>query len=291
MNPHYKNATVGAIVILGLVVFTGGSLWLRGKTIRSPDVEVLFADIGNLKEGAPVRVSGAPVGRVSEIEFITVGRVRVGLTLNVAVHPTRAAKASITGVGMLGDAVISFDPGQGPPLQPGDTVRGTMAPGLFDKGTVLADQASETLTSLKAMLDKELIVDLRQSLKTSQELMRYLKDQKTGPTAEINATMRSLQSTTAVLDSTLRDLDAKKLQVGLDSTMRSTRLMFDRLAGATTRMDSLMGKIQRGEGTMGKLATDSMLYVDLRKTLQATTDLINEIKKNPGKIGVTVRIF
>jgi phospholipid/cholesterol/gamma-HCH transport system substrate-binding protein len=73
--------------------------------------------------------------------------------------------------------------------------------------------------------------------------------------------------------------------------MRSSRLMFDRLAAATTRMDSLMGKIQRGEGTMGKLATDSMLYVDLRKTLQATTDLINEIKKNPGKIGVTVRIF
>ena len=291
MNPHYKNATVGLIVILGLVVFTGGSLWLRGKTIRSPDVQVVFADIGNLKEGAPVRVSGAPVGRVSEIEFMGVGRVRVGLTLNVAVHPTRGAKASITGVGMLGDAVITFDPGQGPQLQPGDTVRGTMAAGLFDKGAELADKASATLTSLQSMLDKELIVDLRQSLKTSQELMNYLKDQKTGPTAEINATMRSLQSTTAVLDSTLKALDARKLQVGLDSTMRSSRLMFDRLAAATTRMDSLMGKIQRGEGTMGKLATDSMLYVDLRKTLQATTELINEIKKNPGKIGVTVRIF
>ncbi len=290
MNPHYKNATVGAIVILGLVVFTGGSLWLRGKTIRSPDVQVVFEDIGNLKEGAPVRVSGAPVGRVSEIEFMAVGQVRVGLTLNVAVHPTRAAKASITGVGMLGDAVITFDPGQGPPLQPGDTVRGSMAAGLFDKGAELAEKASTTLTSLQAMLDKELIVDLRQSLKTSQELMMYLKDQKTGPTAEINATMRSLQSTTAVLDSTLKALDAKKLQGGLDSTMRSSRLLFDRLAGATTRMDSLMAKIQRGDGTMGKLATDSMLYVDLRKTLQATTDLINELKKNPGKIGITVRI-
>ena len=33
-----------------------------------------------------------------------------------------------------------------------------------------------------------------------------------------------------------------------------------------------------------------MLYVYLRKTLEATTDLINEIKKNPGKIGITVRI-
>ncbi len=290
MNSYYKNATVGLLVILGLVVFTGGSLWLRGKTIRRPDVQVVFADIGNLKEGAPVRVSGAPVGRVSEIEFLGVGRVRVGLTLDVAVHPSRAAKASITGIGMLGDEVITFDPGQGPPLEAGDTVRGTMAAGLFDKGAELADQASTTLTSLNAMLDKELITDLRQSLRTSQDLMNYLKDQKTGPTAEVNATMRSLQSTTAVLDSTLRALDANRLQAGLDSTMRSSRLMFDRLAAATARMDSLMAKIQRGEGTMGKLATDSMLYVDLRKTLEATTDLINELKKNPGKIGITVRI-
>jgi phospholipid/cholesterol/gamma-HCH transport system substrate-binding protein len=219
-----------------------------------------------------------------------VGHVRVGLMLDASVHPTRAAKASITGVGMLGDAVIGFDPGQGAPLQPGDTVRGTMAAGLFDKGADLADQASATLTSVRTMLDTALITDLHQSLTTSQQLMTYLMDQKTGPTAEVNATMRSLQATTALLDSTLRTLDPKKLQTGLDSTMRSTRQMFDRLAAATSRMDSLMGKIQRGEGTLGKLATDSLLYVDLRKTLEATTDLINELKKNPGKIGVTVRI-
>jgi len=290
MNSYYKNATVGLLVILGLVVFTAGSLWLRGRTIRSPDVQVVFADIGNLKEGAPVRVSGAPVGRVSEIQFMGVGHVRVGLMLDASVHPTRGSSASIGGVGMLGDAVISFDPGQGAPLVAGDTVRGTMAAGLFDKGAILADQASATLTSLRSMLDTALITNLRQSLTTSQQLMKYLMDQKTGPTAEVNATMRSLQGTTALLDSTLRALDPKKLQTGLDSTMRSTRLMFDRLATATTRMDSLMGKIQRGEGTMGKLATDSMLYVDLRKTLEATTDLINELKKNPGKIGITVRI-
>jgi phospholipid/cholesterol/gamma-HCH transport system substrate-binding protein len=290
MNSYYKNATIGLIVILGLVVFVVGSLWLRGKTIRSPDVQVVFADIGNLKEGAPVRVSGAPVGRVSEIQFMGVGHVRVGLMLDGTVHPTKAAKVMITGVGMLGDAVITFDPGQGEPLVAGDTVRGTMPAGLFDKGAELADQASATLTSVQAMLDKELIVDMRHSLQTSQQLMKFLMDQKNGPTAEVNATMRSLQSTTAVLDSTLRQLDAGKLQSGLDSTMRSSRQFFDRLGSATARMDTLMTRIQHGEGTMGKLATDSMLYVDLRKTLQATTDLINEIKKNPGKIGITVRI-
>ena len=117
MNSYYKNATIGLLVILGAVVFVVGSLWLRGKTIRRPDVQVVFDDIGNLKEGAPVRVSGAPVGRVSEIQFMGVGHVRVGLMVDATVHPTRAAKVSITGVGMLGDAVITMDPGQDTPLR------------------------------------------------------------------------------------------------------------------------------------------------------------------------------
>ena len=54
---------------------------------------------------------------------------------------------------------------------------------------------------------------------------------------------------------------------------------------------TLMAKIQRGEGTIGKFMNDTTLYVDLRKTMQSMTDLLNEIKKNPGKIGVTVKIF
>ncbi len=290
MNSYYKNATIGLLVILGVVTFVIGSLWLRGKTIHRPDVQVVFDDIGNLKEGAPVRVSGAPVGRVSEIQFMGVGHVRVGLLVDATVHTTKAAKVSITGVGMLGDAVITLDPGQGTSLAAGDTIHGVMAPGLFDKGADLADQASATLASVQGMLDKEMIVDLRHSLQTSDRLMQYLMDQKNGPTSQVNATMRSLQGTTAVLDSTLRALDPKSLQAGLDSTMRSSRQLFAQLGSATSRMDSLMAKIQRGDGTLGKLASDSMLYVDLRHTLEATTELINELKKNPGKIGITIRI-
>ena len=64
MNSYQRNVAVGALVIVGAVGFVGGTLWLRGKSIGSADVAIIFADIGNLKEGAPVRISGAPVGRV-----------------------------------------------------------------------------------------------------------------------------------------------------------------------------------------------------------------------------------
>jgi hypothetical protein len=42
---------------------------------------------------------------------------------------------------------------------------------------------------------------------------------------------------------------------------------------------------------MGQLMNDSTMYGDLRKALQEMTALLAEIKKNPGKIGVTVKVF
>ncbi len=291
MHSYHKEATVGALVLVALAAFVGGSLWLRGKTLSSPELNVVFPDIGNLKEGAPVRVSGAPVGRVEEIVFEGVGRVRVGVTFSVRIRPTTTASASIGSIGMLGDAVINLDPGTGEPLARGATIAGTTEVGIFEKGAVMADQATQTMTSLNRMLDTALVVELKQTLAASQRLLNYYSDAKQGPAAELGATMRALQATSARLDSTLAGVDAPALQTRLDSTLRSTGTLADRLAATSLRVDSMLARIERGEGTIGKLASDTLLYGDLRRTMKATADLIDEIKKNPGKLGITVRVF
>lgn len=291
MHSYHKEATVGGLVLVALTAFVGGSLWLRGKTLSSPELNVVFADIGNLKEGAPVRISGAPVGRVEEIVFEGVGKVRVGVTFSVKIHPAATAHASIGSIGMLGDAVINLDPGTGTPLPRGATIVGTTEVGLFDKGAVLADQATQTMTSLNRMLDTTLVIELKETLITSRQLLKYFSDTKQGPTAELGATMRALQSTSARIDSTLSGVNAPGLQARLDSTLRSTGTLADRLAAASIRVDTMLARVERGEGTLGKLASDTLLYGDLRRTLKATAELIDEIKKNPGKLGITVRVF
>lgn len=291
MHSYHKEATVGALALVALAAFVGGTLWLRGKSIGAPELNVVFADIGNLKEGAPVRISGAPVGRVEEIVFEGVGKVRVGLVFSLDITPAETARASIGSIGMLGDAVINLDPGQGAPLARGATIQGTTEVGLFDKGAELADQATIAMTSLNRMLDTALVIELKQTLASSQRLLDYYADSKQGPTAELGATMRALRSTSARLDSTLVGIDAPALQARLDSTMRSTGTLADRLAATSTRVDSMLARIERGEGTLGKLASDTLLYGDLRRTMKATAELIDEIKKNPGKLGITVRVF
>jgi hypothetical protein len=57
------------------------------------------------------------------------------------------------------------------------------------------------------------------------------------------------------------------------------------------RLDSLLSTILKGEGTLGKLATDSGLYDDTRKTAQSLKGLLDTLQKHPGKVTVQVKIF
>ena len=58
----------------------------------------------------------------------------------------------------------------------------------------------------------------------------------------------------------------------------------------TGRLDSLRAVIQtvtvrveRGEGTLGKLVNDDKLYADLNTSVQSLKSLIEDIKANPKK--------
>jgi phospholipid/cholesterol/gamma-HCH transport system substrate-binding protein len=293
MNSYQKEILVGVFVLVAVSAFVAGALWLRGKGVGRDDVYVVFSDVATLKDASTVRISGAQVGRVDGINFIAPGRVIVGLKFakKNQVRVTSTAAATVTAIGMLGDYMVVLDPGKGTPLQRGDTIRGTVAAGVFDKASEVATKASETMTRLNAMLDTQLVVELRHTLVSTQKFMKYLADEKNGPTAQLNPTMVALQNTSARLDSTLAQVDPRRLQTRLDSTMRSAGGAADRLAATAARADSLMAIIQHGNGTMGQLMNDSTMYGDLRKALQEMTALLAEIKKNPGKIGVTVKVF
>jgi phospholipid/cholesterol/gamma-HCH transport system substrate-binding protein len=294
MNSYYREATVGVLVLAGVGVFLAATLWLQGQSVfgGGPDLLVRFDDIGTLKEGSPVRTSGAQIGRVATVTFEGPGNVVVAIEFDVAnIQPTSNATVSLAAIGMLGDMVVDFLPGDGAPLAEGEMLVGSLEPGLFDKGASLADQAAVTMASLNRMLDTALIGDLRRTLSASERLMRYYADRDDGPTAELNTTLRALQSVTARFDTTLAGIDAPALAASLDSTLQAATTMTNRLAGMTARMDSLLGRINRGEGTLGKLVADSALYTELTRTMAATRALVDSLSAHPERLGITVRVF
>ena len=295
MDLHYRQEiTVGTLVLTGVAAFVLGTMWLSGKESRSGKqiVNAQFTNVGNMKRGNPVKVSGVQLGTVDEIAFRDVGDVLVTLNLDPRIQPKTDATALLSSVGLAGDVVVVFDPGKAAePLPPDAVIKGTTERGLFDIGNELSGEAKATMVHLREVANKELSEDLQRTLRSFERLANSFSDPKTGPGPEINATMVQLRSLSARIDSVLASPELGKVIANADSaTVRFARLA-DQFTVTGARVDTLLIKINRGDGTLGKLVTDTTMYVQLTELSASLKALVDDLKKNPGKIPIQVKIF
>lgn len=294
MDLHYKQeATVGALVLVALLLFIGGTMWLGGKRISTrPTVAVQFADAGTLKRGSPVRVSGVQLGMVDEIEFQGFGKVLVHLDLDEEAAPRRDAAAELATVGLVADAVINFNPGTArEPLPENAVIVGTVAPGFMDIGTKLGDQASSVLGGVNEIRFKEVSEDLQRSLRAFERLANVYSNTITGPIAQLNTTMQGLRTVSARIDSVLLAAQLDRTARTADSLMVNLGRLSTSAQSTASQLDSVLARVNRGEGSLGKLMADTTLYQNTQRLVKSLQEFVDELKKNPGKLGVTVRIF
>lgn len=296
MDLNYKReATVGTLVIVAVVLFFVGTTWLSGRSIGGSKEDywkIQFRKAANLKQSSVVRVSGVPVGKVEHIELVDVGRVLVAVSLSENIVPKVDATATVEAVGFVGDAAIEFDPGRAPkPLSKDNVIIGTEAPGLTDRAAELAYKADSLLVSAQEIVNEETAKQLRVTmstlqgtLKAAQRTMEIYGNPEKGPTAEITKTLAAFRQLSTRLDSTLA-------RGGVDTLTRNLAAMTAQLTAAGGRLDTLLAGIVRGQGTLGKFATDSGLYYDIREVTQGMRKLLDELAKHPGKIPVTVKLF
>lgn len=294
MDLHYKQeVTVGVLVLVGVGLFVGGTMWLRGKSFSTaPQVDIVFPDAGTLKRGSPVRVSGVELGTVEEIEFKSVGQVVVTITLQPLIVPKIDATARLATVGLVADAVVVFNPGTSAELlPPGRQIQGVVDQALTDLGTDLGGQAKDLMSGLQEMTNRETTDELRKTLRALQRTLDVFANTRQGPTAEMTQTLRSLQGLSQTLDSTLAVAD-------LPRTLRASDSLFASMSGTSAefsvtgaRLDTLLQRLNRGDGTLGKLFTDSLLYNDFRKLTGSMQELVDELRRHPGKITIQVKVF
>ncbi len=291
MDLHYRQEiTVGTLMLTGVAAFVLGTMWLSGKESRSGKriVNVQFADVGNMKAGNPVKVSGVQLGKVDEIAFRDVGDVLVTLNLDPRIAPKKDATAQLSAVGLVGDVVIVFDPGKAAePLGPNDVIKGTTERGIMDIGGELSGEAKATMVSLREVANKDLADDLRKTLQSFQRLANTY----TGPASELNSTMIQLRQLSARVDSVLASTDLSRVVTNADSTSVRFGRLADQYTATGARLDSLLMKMNRGEGTLGKLMTDTSMYNQLTDLSRSLKEFLDDLKKHPGKIPVTVKIF
>ncbi len=304
MDVGYKQeVTVGLLVIAGFVLFIAGATWLRGGSLLGDKEDywrVQFDHAGNLKKSSAVRVSGVPVGKVEDIELNPTSRkALVWVSLAEEIQPRADARAEVVSVGLVGDAAIEFDPGRAAqPLRRDQMILGSVEVGLSSRAEELGDRADSVLIGLQEFANKETAQQLRETmtalqatLNAAERTMRLYGDANRGPSAELTRTMTSFRMLSARLDSTLANPGLQTALGRTDSLTQSLNRMTAQLASTSARLDTVLLGVNQGRGTIGKFATDSGLYYDLRDVSSGLKGLLAELQKNPGKIGVTVKVF
>ena len=295
MDLHYKQATgVGATVLVAVLAFLAGTIWLQGRSIRAGNLyTITFTDIGNLKRGTPIRVSGVEVGSVERIDFRGVGDVAVRMSLsNPQVTPRADATASIASVGIIGDVVLAYDPGTATePLGADAEIIGTMSGGLSEMGAGLVGKMETLLDSLALLFTQRLSDDMHNTLVASQRMFGVLSDTTGGPMGELTRTLASMRGLTTRMDSTLASPAFQGTLTNLDSTTASFNLMAKQLAATTARLDTMLLNINAGRGTLGKLVTDSTLYLGLVETQRSLKAFLDTLTATPGKLNIKVELF
>jgi phospholipid/cholesterol/gamma-HCH transport system substrate-binding protein len=240
-----------------------------------------------------------PVGKVERIRLAEVGKVIVSVTLPDKIVPKVDATAKIVAVGFVGDAAIEFDPGNAPQSLTRDRViLGFQEGGLTDVAQTLADRADSVLLGAQHIVNKRTadelyatLTALQNTLKAAERTMGVYGNQNQGPTAQLTRTMASLEQLTTRLDSTLANPALSRTLNRADTLTANLASMTAQITATGARLDTLLLGMNQGRGTLGKFATDTGFYTDIRKLSQSMQQLLDELKKHPGKVPVTVKLF
>ena len=303
MDLTYKReATVGTVIIAAIVLFFIGTTWLSGRSVGGDSEDywkIQFRDAGNLKTSSAVRISGVAVGKVEKIQLVEAGKVLVSVSLPERITPRVDASAKIVAVGFVGDAVVEFNPGDASvPLVKSKIIVGSQALGLADRAQVLSDRADSILLGAQAIVNQKTADQLRSTLtalegtlKAAQRTMTIYADSSHGPTAELTKTLASFQKLSTRLDSALAHPALSRTLSRTDTLTSNLAAMTAQLRSTAERLDTLLAGVNRGQGTLGKFATDSGFYYDIRDLSHSMRELLDELKKHPGKVPVTIKLF
>ena len=75
-----------------------------------------------------------------------------------------------------------------------------------------------------------------------------------------------------------------------DSLMAELSATTGRLDEVLSGLDTVIGRMARGEGTLGRLSQDESLYDNFNRTLLSLDSLLVDLKANPKRY-LTVEIF
>lgn len=291
-----KELKTGIAVVLILCLGYWGFNFLKGQNLLEPTSRVFYIEYDNiqgLNKASTVSINGLQVGKVSEINFntdsIKRGKLVVKIALDNDFQFSKNSVAKIYSTSIIGGESLAIIPSYvGDIAVSGDYLKGEVESDIFTS-------VGETLNPLKAKVERVIIGadSLLIALNDVLDLKSRDSFKKTilGAETTVSSLNETLSSFNTMIDSTKLDIgvaleNTKKItanfvkvsdtlsKVNFGQTVKTLQTTLENING-------LLSGIEKGKGSLGKLATDDTMYNNLSEASEELAALLKEMKLNP----------
>ncbi|MEA1787399.1 MlaD family protein [Arenibacter sp. GZD96] len=297
-----REIKTGIIVIGGILLFILGFSYLKSTPLfeNNKIFYAVYQNIGGLQTGTSVTINGFNVGKVIDIKFKDkTGSLLVTFSVDNGFTFSKNSKAELYDTGIIGGKGIQIKVAlDGAEIaKSGDTLVSDIRPGLTEivqqklnplqlKVEGAISNADSLLINFNEVLDNGTKKDLKESISGLNQLINSLQ----GATVALHQLLENNkdQLENSIVNMNTITTNFSKLsdsiaQAGLPQTMES-------LQATMQHMELLLGKLEKGEGSMGKLMKDEALYNNLSSASKELDLLLQDFRLNPKRY-VNVSVF
>lgn len=256
-NERRREIAAGLFLFFGLLILLFGISWLKDYWAlrKTYEVKVSLKDVGGLRMNDPVDIAGVVKGKVTDVE---IGKKDILLTLNIEEDmaiPIDSRITMRTRSIFTGEKYIKVDLGE-------------------------ADiMARDTNIVFKGMyIDDFSLQHLQRTLMEIQGLLAQVE----------------VEGIQEVVEEGIADLfdEARRAIEPVADRGEKMGEAIDNLASSAASLDSILARLERGEGSLGKLMEDDTVYVNLKEATEEFKLLIEDIREHPERyINVKIKVF
>jgi phospholipid/cholesterol/gamma-HCH transport system substrate-binding protein len=295
-----KEQKVGALAVISLTILYLGFNFLKGLDVFRTENEYFayYSNVDGLQSSNPVMYNGVTIGRVIDTEIEQdKNQIKVRMAIKRDVKISDKTTAILADNGLLSGKMIKLDIEKGNPLADEGILKSGLEKGLMsgvqDKLSPVLGHADSLMIHLNTVVKQ-----FDQTGAALKVLLTSATGAATGVNSLLASNSRSIAKVTenaASVTGNLHTLSMNLIETekGLAPILKKTGSFADSLNamrlgqtvallnGSVQNLQGILKEINAGKGTLGKLAKDDSLYINLDKTAASLNLLFGDLKTNP----------
>jgi len=282
-------AKVGIFVVIGIIILAVMSIQVGKLGLHfgeGYEVYAFFDTASGLASDAEVEIAGVEVGRVGKIR-LSEGKALVTINIYPGVKITESVKALIRTRGILGDKYIEFVQGASGAsvIQAGGRIIHTGPTTDIDTLMTVLGEVAKDIQILSHTLASVI------GGEKGEASLRSILDNLDLTIQSINRTVQDNDENVKRIITNLSVFSQRLREIG-DTGLDDLPLLLKNIGQATGKieelaegMNQITRRINRGEGSIGKLVQDDATIENLNKAMASLREITDKISKGEGTLG------